>query len=635
MKNIFLIIFISNIFIAFSQIDSSDIKVNTSTIHENTEIDIAVNKGNKSKIILGWNSYRPGLSSFNQGWALSDNGGRTFFGNDNSFPNSNNLNVNGGPVNVNGDPVVGFNASQNPFMFTMLSNGSIGFTIFNGTNWSNITTIPSLNSSNTIDKIAGIAVDDNYSSIAKNNIYLVGTDFDKKFNSNLIFSRLTASNNSFSSPQVLVDDSRLSHGADIKIGNNNKVFICWTDYGTKKGGHGEFIGFARSINNGNSFDLIKFDAFNICGIRIYNSGLGAYCNTRVNDFPSMAIDRSCLQYRDRIYICWADQKDCNASPLNKGSVIKMRYSDNDGTTWSDPINISKPEHSHAWFPRIGVDDRTGLITVAYFTFNGKNDCDKSSTYLSYSSNGGINWGHIQISDVNFEPMPIGGVTNDGYAGDYIGLAIHDNLCYVAWHDKRDSKYGVFLSKVEFNLPKRLIYARDYLIENDMNINSYVEIFAKGKITMKPGIKIETNPNAYLHIKSETAIELTPDFFALNPNTIIEIGSFNGCFDIGSSQLSIPSNGNIVFNIDSLNNTIEDNQNKYLFFPNPSNEYFIIQSHINHLEFDFKLIDFMGRSLIEGNSGKEGKAYVDITYLPSGTYSILINQSYYGKIIVSH
>lgn len=628
MKKYLILILLFSLLRLNAQIDLTDIIVNNSTIHVNTEIDIAVRKSDTGEhVIIGWNSFRPGLKLTNQGWALSNNGGVSFYGNSNEFPHLN-------QSQVKGDPVVGFNATNNPFMFTMMPDGELGFTSHTGTNWNNIVVVPSLNNKSILwDKIMGIAVDDNLMSNGHNNVYIAGTNFGTTNSGSLIFSRMVGGTNTFSQPIELINNTRFSHGAEVKVGSDNKVFICWTDYGTNGAFPGSNIGFARSIDNGLNFSHVTSTAFGICGIRIGNIGLSSYCDTRVNDFPSMAVDRSCLQKRGRIYIVWADQKDCNANPSNKGSIIKMRFSDNDGDSWSPEFAISKPEHSHAWFPRIAVDDRTGLITVAYFTYDKKGECDKTNTFVSYSSDGGSTWGHLKVSDTHQEPKQVSGLTV-GYSGDYIGIATHNNNCYVAWHDRRSGSYKVMLSKVRFNLPLKINYARDYTIDGNMTVSTPLEIFAKGKIDLKPGITIQTLPGAFLHIRSETSIELNNNFYANNPNVIIEIGPVD-CYDIGSTQMSIP-NINHKFNLDSL--IIQNSNQTALFkiYPNPTSNFLNIESVNNKMSnFDFEILDAMGKRVLYGKSGEFSKVEVTLDYLPPAIYFVKINQTSYGKIIISN
>jgi hypothetical protein len=161
----------------------------------------------------------------------------------------------------------------------------------------------------------------------------------------------------------------------------------------------------------------------------------------------------------------------------------------------------------------------------------------------------------------------------------------------------------------------------------------LEIFAKGKIVLDHGTTIQTLPGALLHIRSETSIELNNNFYANNPNVLIEIGPVD-CYDIGSTQMSIPNN-NHDFNLDSL---ITQNSNQTLLFkiyPNPTKNILSIESVNNKItNFDYQIIDAMGRVVLYGNSGDFAKAELNLDYLPPAIYFIKLNQTAYGKIIIS-
>lgn len=615
------------------QTDNTDILVNNSSVHRNTEVHLAVNKGDKATIILGWNSRRLATGEFNQGHAISDNSGSTFYTNDNNFPN---ISVN----DVEGDPVVGFNASQEPFMMTMskVDNGA-EFTLRGTSGWSNIH-IPGTTGNLALDKIMGVAVDDDLMSLGANNVYFVGTDFNQ--GSKLIFRRLLPGNSTFENQIFL--SSRAGQGGDVQVGLDNNVYVCWTDYGVNNGYPGQNIGFARSNNNGGTFSYTTESAFNICGIRRHNFGIIALCDTRANDYPSMAVDRSCLVNRGRIYICWANQVDCNANgEREKGSVIRMRYSDDNGTTWSNPIDISKPDHTHSWMPRIAVDDRTGLVTVAYLSFDGKWDCDKTNTYLSYSNNGGSSWHHIKVSDQSHKPKGAAG----GYAGDYLGNAIQENTAYVGWSDRRSGDYQVFLSRVDFNEPVKINYAKEFTFSGNTIINSNYELMAKGPITMEAGASITIDPGASVLIRSETSIDLPPNVLA-HPNVIMEIGPVD-CYDIGTSQASIIERDIEVLDsivdyngeyIDNVENEIAEQKpevksdQQYKIYPNPAKSLLILESLVTEISFKYELFNELGLIVMYGTSEGGKRAELSLEYLPRGVYIVKINDEYQGKVVLA-
>lgn len=611
--------------ICVAQTDSTDMIVDYSTNFVKSEVHIALNRHDPNKILIGWNSKKK-LSSFtSQGWAFSNNHGKTFCGN-NNFPENNIL-------SAVGDPVVGFDASENPYMFTMDGNtGGVGF--INSTNpcngWSSALLIKtsSTTQGKIIDKIMGVAVDDNLRSSGHNNIYIAGTDFSTT-PASLVFSRRIAGVGSFEKP-ITLSAARYSQGANVQVGIENKVYVCWTDYGPNAILPGSNIGFAVSTDNGENFNS-NYKAFNICGIRLASTyenvgQRGKFCNTRVNDYPSMAVDRSCLSRRGRVYICWSDQLNCTASPSNKGSVIKMRYTDNDGLTWSNPISISKPDHPYSWMPSISVDERTGLVTVAYMSF--KDDCDETNIWLSYSSDNGLNWSHLKVSDVSHKPNSIRGAAAD-YAGDYIGQVTYNNIAYVAWHDNRSGSYEVYLSKVGFSMPRKISYAYGYVFADSRAFNEDVQIFAKESISFNPGVNIIVNPGFKFHLRSEKSIEVTPDFLVNNENAILEIGPVE-CYDVGTT-LPPPLGAKKIIIDSNKNNVVKFS--RFNIFPNPSATIIHIQNLQPNGSFFYQVYNEFGRLVSSGKSDSGETVSCNLEYFPEGIYFVKINNEETRKIII--
>jgi hypothetical protein len=66
----------------------------------------------------------------------------------------------------------------------------------------------------------------------------------------------------------------------------------------------------------------------------------------------MAVDKSCGDFRGRIYIAYPEFENENSTR----SVIRVRFSDNNGNIWSTPTTINIPNGRQNWFPWIAVDD---------------------------------------------------------------------------------------------------------------------------------------------------------------------------------------------------------------------------------------------------------------------------------------
>ncbi len=154
----------------------------------------------------------------------------------------------------------------------------------------------------------------------------------------------------------------------------------------------------------------------------------------------MAVDISNGSHRGRIYIAYP-------TGGSGTSVIQVRYSDDQGSTWSQPKTVSISGATQSFFPWITVDDSTGIVCIAYYAFDTSVQYG-TDTYLAYSSDGGQTYSNIKVSDVSHITAPITGF-GGGYAGDYIGIAAYGGKAYPAWMDNRNGMWQIYVSPVNF------------------------------------------------------------------------------------------------------------------------------------------------------------------------------------------
>ena len=178
------------------------------------------------------------------------------------------------------------------------------------------------------------------------------------------------------------------------------------------------MGFCSSTNGGVNFTApIRVIAYT--GIRQYNSVLGDDENpnfnmTRVNDFPSMAVDKSNGPRSGRIYVAFAARENGTGK-----AIIQVSWSDNQGTSWSAPLTVSIPNGTQSWFPWITVDASTGLIYVVYYSFDQPTGFS-TNTYVATSNDGGATFSNQKVSSVAHTTATIQPFLY-GYAGDTLVL----------------------------------------------------------------------------------------------------------------------------------------------------------------------------------------------------------------------
>jgi hypothetical protein len=162
----------------------------------------------------------------------------------------------------------------------------------------------------------------------------------------------------------------------------------------------------------------------------------------------IAYDLSNGPHRGRLYLCYANAANITTSDLN----IFVRYSDDDGRTWSQPVQVNddtgKAVH---FFPAIAVDQTTGNVGVAWY--DTRNDTGNTSggrphkpntdveVFAAVSTDGGVTFSpNVQVASGPSNAT----LNNDTFGndfGDYLGLAYSHGILYPAWADNSTTLVG--------------------------------------------------------------------------------------------------------------------------------------------------------------------------------------------------
>lgn len=402
------------------------------------EQHMTVSKINPDNIILSSNT------PFYQGYYISQDGGATWFGSDHMPDN----------IGTSGDPTTAVTSEGHLFMESIVSGGFKSFRSTNqGTSW--LAPVSHTYSPASFDKQMA-TIDNLPGSPYLNNIYTAWTDFSGTYK--VLFNRSTNGGASFGTNINL--HNSWGQGTGVATGVNGEVFVCWANYST--GGYpADGCGFSRSLDGGATFtDLTP--VFPYVGIRVSNSPNPLFNNTRVNDFPSIATDKSCGFSRNKIYVAYAAKQN----GVGKG-VIYVRYSTNQGNSWSAPTEVSIAASQQNWFPWVTVDDATGTVSVSYLCLDQVSGFT-TNTYLAYSFDGGASWSNIKVSDVGHTVAAISGFAS-GYCGDYIANTAWGNKNYVAWNDNRSGQWHNYVSRVDFS--QMSVYSSN----TDLNLNGPINL----------------------------------------------------------------------------------------------------------------------------------------------------------------
>ncbi len=160
--------------------------------------------------------------------------------------------------------------------------------------------------------------------------------------------------------------------------------------------------------------------------------------------PYVAYDLSNGAFRGRLYCAYAEE----AIDESNDSNILVRFSDNNGTTWSAPVQVNDDSTVNSqFFQNISVDPTNGTVLLSWY--DARNDIGAGGIntdatnntdvqiFMSASIDGGQTFApNIRVSTGASNQARDTGNLND--FGDYAGLAAYNNVVYVVWADNSNS-----------------------------------------------------------------------------------------------------------------------------------------------------------------------------------------------------
>ncbi len=226
-------------------------------------------------------------------------------------------------------------------------------------------------------------------------------------------------------PGNCLDDDNTVEGATPVAGKDGRVFVAWA-------GH-ENIYFNRSMDYGKSWlKKEKIIARQPGGWVLPIEGI-----KRVNGMPVTQVDQSGGIFDGRLYVMWADQRDGKAD-----TDIFIKYSDDDGETWSNDIQVNNDENERQqFFPWIAIDQSSGYLYVVYYNRNNHSDY-KIDVSLARSYDGGKSWQEEVISEKPFNTPP-----EFIFFGDYNNISAVDGHIRPIWTRYDNGKLSIWTALI--------------------------------------------------------------------------------------------------------------------------------------------------------------------------------------------
>lgn len=236
---------------------------------------------------------------------------------------------------------------------------------------------------------------------------------------------------------------------DIAIGPKGQVIVT---YQTNDGGQGPSTIYTNTDPDG--FGPAVFGP----AITVTTTNVGpfdaipAQPDRTIDSEAGLAWDHSGGVFDGRIYLVYTEE----TAAENNDTDIMLRYSDDNGATWSAAVRVNDDQTNRSQFlPRIAIDQTNGDVAITWYDARNDSGSGPGSTnatpnddvqfWGTFSQDGGRSFAkNIQISagtsSQKLAGGPAAGLADIDY-GDYTGLAFNGGSFFAAWADNSPQLAG--------------------------------------------------------------------------------------------------------------------------------------------------------------------------------------------------
>jgi hypothetical protein len=218
---------------------------------------------------------------------------------------------------------------------------------------------------------------------------------------------------------------------DVSVGPKGQVLVTWQEPSTDSGPSQLFVGLDPDGLGPKAFGApIVAASINVGGF----TPIDPQANRLVAAEANLAWDRSSGPYAGRVYLAYMDASFQGNSQTN----IFVRSSDDNGATWSAPVQVNPTSDAGSQFlPGIALDESSGALAIGWYSASGDPNGVKSQFELAASIDGGASFSPMAVaslgaSDASDPKLDDAGQSNQ--FGDYTGIAFAGGILATAWTD---------------------------------------------------------------------------------------------------------------------------------------------------------------------------------------------------------
>jgi hypothetical protein len=243
----------------------------------------------------------------------------------------------------------------------------------------------------------------------------------------------------FSTSEVVPGTNNCTYG-DIAIGPGGKVMNVCTLTESGQGGGKLFVNVdPDGLGPAGFGDRVFVADTHVGGFDF----IPPQPDRSVDAEPGLAWDRTGGLHNGRVYVVYTlEQKN-----ESDNTDIFVRYSDDNGSTWSAPVRVNDDATANSQFlPKISLDPTTGRIAVVWY--DSRNDLGTGGTGDTdgLPNDDAQFWGAFSADGRSFGPnVRISAGTSNSHDahngidyGDYSGLAYFGGVAHPAWADNSNS-----------------------------------------------------------------------------------------------------------------------------------------------------------------------------------------------------
>jgi hypothetical protein len=218
---------------------------------------------------------------------------------------------------------------------------------------------------------------------------------------------------------------------DIAIGPTGQVMLTWQD--------NQVLDGPENIHVALDPDGLGAAGFNPSTI-VTSTNVGSFDpipaqpSRTIDAEANLAWDRTGGPHNGRVYMVYTDE----FPHTSNNTDILVRYSDNNGTSWSAPITVNDDGTTKSQFlPAIALDQTTGYVAVTWYDARNSPGNNTAQIFGSMSIDGAASFEpNVQIS-AGTSNATVAAVGSFNF-GDYDKMDFNSGVFYRSWSDNSNS-----------------------------------------------------------------------------------------------------------------------------------------------------------------------------------------------------